>query len=184
MMDPFLWRTVSYVVVFLGTLLVLAGSIGTWYFGNLAEEVAPFRQMVRAASSTVELIVESPEQVNTTYMDRGGLLALVRGATPLLVTAATESTARQLGGNKVLWRGVFQMDAGDSAVGQPVSRLKEAEYVQIEFAQMAKDAHVVEGRAIVTVNNVVRLEMRVPEQHAQGSRVFVRNLADVFRDFR
>lgn len=137
-MDPFTWRTVSYVVVFVGTALVLAGSIGTWYFGNLAEQVAPFRQPIRTASSTVELIVESSDQVNTTYMDSGGLLAFGRGSTPLLMTAATESVARQMGGNRVLWRGVFQMDAGDSAVGQQVNRLREAEYVQIEFAQMAK----------------------------------------------
>lgn len=183
-MDPFFWRTISYVVVFIGTALVLVGSIGTWYFGSLAERVAPFRQPVRSASSTVELVVESPEQVNTNYMDRGGLLAFGRGNAALLVTAATESTARQLGRDRVLWRGVFQMDAGDSAVGQPVSRLRDAEYVQIEFAQMAKDAHVLEGRAIVTINSAVRLEIQVPEQTAQDGRIVVRNLADVFREFR
>lgn len=183
-MDPFLWRTVSYVVVFVGTALVLAGSIGTWYFGNLAEKVAPFRQMVRTASTTVELIVESADQVNTTYMDSGGLLVLARGNTPLLVTAATESSARQLGGNRVHWRGVFHMDAADSAVGQPVSRLREAEYAQIQFEQMAKNAHVLEGRAILIVNSAVRLEILVPEQNAQDGRVFVRDLAEAFREFK
>lgn len=183
-MDPFFWRTLSYIVVFIGTALVLAGSIGTWYFGNRVEAVAPFRQAVRTVSSTVELVVESPEQINTNYMDRGGLLAFSCGTTPLLITAATESTARQLGGNRVLWRGVFQMDAGDGAVGQPVSRLREAEFVHIEFVNMAKDAHILEGRAIVTVNSAVRLEVPVPEQRAQDGRVVVRDLADVFRDFQ
>jgi hypothetical protein len=117
-------------------------------------------------------------------MDSGGLLALARGNTPLLMTAATESSARQLGANRVHWRGVFHMDAADSAVGQPVWRLKEAEYAQIQFAQMAKNAHVLEGRAILTVNSAVRLEILVPEQNAQGGRVFVRNLADAFHEFR
>ena len=39
-MDPFLWRTISYVVVFLGTALVLAGSVGTWYFGPSGQYLA------------------------------------------------------------------------------------------------------------------------------------------------
>lgn len=183
-MDPFLWRTISYVVVFLGTALVLAGSVGTWYFGNQAEAAAPYRQAVRTASSTVELVIESAEQVNANYMDRGGLLAFGRDNAPLLITAATESTARQLGNNRVQWRGVFHMDAGDPAVGQPVRQLRDANVVQIEFVNMARDAHVLEGRAIVTINSAVRLEMPVPEQRAVDGRVFVRGLADIFREFQ
>jgi len=50
-MDPEYWKTTSYVVVFVGTSLVLAGSIGTWYFGNLAEKQAPFTRPIRTASS-------------------------------------------------------------------------------------------------------------------------------------
>ncbi len=76
------------------------------------------------------------------------------------------------------------MDAGDSAVGRTVNLLREAEYVHIKFMLMPKDAHVLEGLAIVTINSAVRVEIQVPEQSVREGRILVRDLEDAFRDFR
>lgn len=182
-MDAAWWRTISYVVVFAGTLFVLAGSIGTWYFGNLAEAVAPFAAPIRA-SATVEVFIRSDTALDTTYMDRGGYLVLGNGSDALLTTGDTQCSAKQLGDGRVLYRGVFQMDATDAAVGKPVRSLANAGFAQIEFLPMPKDAHVLQGHAFVTVNNAVRFEMSIPEQDIQDGKIFVRGLTNVFKDFR
>lgn len=183
-MDPLWWRTASYVVVFLGTALVLAGSIGTWYFGNLVEAVAPFRAPIRSASATVEVFIRTDEPYDNFYMDRGGYLAFGKGNTALLTAGANESLGKQQGGSRALFRGVFEMDATDAAVGQSVASLRNAEFIQIEFLPMPKDSHVLNGRAVVTVNSAVRIEVDVPEQQIKDGKIFVRGLGAIFRDFK
>lgn len=183
-LDPLWWRNASYAVVFLGTALVLAGSIGTWHFGNLVEAVAPYRAPIRSASSTVEVIIESDEPYDNFYMDRGGYLAFGKGAEPLLTTSDSQCSAKQLGGGRALFRGVFNMDATDRAIGRPVGDLRRAEFVQIEFLPMPKNAHVLEGRAVVTVNNTVRVEFTVPEQQVQDGKIVVRSIQPAFAEFR
>ena len=84
----------------------------------------------------------------------------------------------------MLFRGVFDMDATDRAVGRPVSDLRQAEFVEIEFRQMPREAHVLGGRAVVTLNSAVRIEFDIPEQDIRDGRIFVRNLAPAFRNFR
>ena len=183
-MDPLLWRTASYVVVFFGTALVLVGSVGTWYFGNLVEAVAPFRAPIRSASATVEVFIRTDTPYDNFYMDRGGYLAFGKGTSALLTTSATQCLGKQQGNNRALIRGVFEMDATDAAVGQPVQSLRDTEFVQIEFLPMPKNAHVLEGRAVITVNSAVRIEVSIPEQDIQEGKILVRNLSSVFQDFK
>ena len=71
-MDPVGWRTISQIAVFIGSGLALVGGIGTWYFGNQVGEIMQYRQPIKAASATVEVIVTSNEEIDTHYMDRGG----------------------------------------------------------------------------------------------------------------
>jgi hypothetical protein len=183
-MNAATWRTISYVVVFAGTLLVLAGSIGTWYFGNLVEAVAPFAAPIRSASATVEVVIRSNIPYDNFYMDRGGYIALSKNSEEILTVGAAQCSAKQLGNARALFRGVFQMDATDSAVGKPVRSLAQADVAQIEFLTMPKDAHVLEGRAIVTINNAVRVEISVPEQDIHDGKIFVRDIKNTFIDFR
>ncbi|WAC06671.1 MAG: hypothetical protein OS130_10450 [Thermodesulfobacteriota bacterium] len=183
-MDPLFWRTASYVVVFLGTALVLAGSVGTWYFGNLAEAVAPFRAPVRSASATVEVFIKTDTPYDNFYMDRGGYLAFGKGASALLTTSAAQCLGKQQGNERALFRGVFEMDATDPAVGRPVLDLRNAEFVQIEFFPMPKDAHVLEGRAVVTVNSAVRIEIKIPKQDLRDGKILVRDLGLSFQSFK
>jgi len=183
-MDPMVWRTVSNIVLLVGLAFGFIGAIGSWHFSNLAERVAPYRQQILHASATVEVYTESPEQVNDNYLDSGGLLAFISGNDAILVTYSTVSSARQQGNNEIQWRGVFQMDAHDLAIGKPVNMLGDTDYIQIEFAKMPDSAYITHGSAIVTVNNEVRLEIPIPEQAAQERRIIIRDLDGVFREFR
>jgi hypothetical protein len=45
-------------------------------------------------------------------------------------------------------------------------------------------AHVIEGRAIVLVNDEAQLDIPVPEQDISGQVIFVRDLKQAFRDFK
>ena len=183
-MDPFFWKTLSHWVVLIGAGCAFIGGIGSFYFGNRAEQLAPFRQPIRNAVATIELLIESAEDLDVMYADRGGYLTLGRGVERLLTTTATKSTARQIGGNRVLFRGVFSMDANDQAAGRPVRSLSETEFIEIFFDRMGPDAHVLQGTAVVTINSSVRLNFVIPEQNAQERRVLVRDLADALADLR
>lgn len=201
-MDPNLWRTISYIfifvgtavvligtwrfakrIIFVGTALVLIGTMGTWYFGKRVEVVAPYRQPIRTATATVEVTIISNEKVNTTYMDSGGYIVFGKGKEALLVMSSTQCRAWQTGEGKVIYRAVFNMDAADSAVGKPVYSLKEAEYTQINFLPMPKESKVLAGKAICTFNNIVRTEITIPPQETVKGLIFARNLENVFSEF-
>ena len=184
-MDPGIGRTISYIIVFLGTALVLTGSIGTWYFGKRLEVVGPYRQPIRTVTSTVEVAIISGENINTRYMDTGSFIAFCKGKESLLVMSSTECTAKQTGKGEIIYRAIFNMDATDPAVGKPVNFLKKAaEYVQIKFLPMPEKAKVSGGKAICTFNNEVRAEITVPLQEATKGLIFVRNLETVFSEFK
>lgn len=194
-MDPTTWRTISHIVVFSGIGLSLLGGIGTWYFEKQVDKIMPFRQPINLASATVELIVTSDEQIDTHYMDRGGYLIFVRGQESLLILSSQDSWARQLGDGRILYKGIFNMDANDSSAGKPVNHLTEAEYVQIFFHKIPQGKKVLSGKAICTINNDIRFEIDIPEQMPEqvpekeaGQRVdnnliLVRDLKSAFAGF-
>lgn len=182
-MDAYLWRTISYVAVFIGTALVLVGSVGTWYFGKRLEAIAPYKQPIRTATATVEAIIESNKALNTHYIDRGGYIIFGKGKESLLVMSSDNCYAKQTGENKILYRGVFNMDATDRAVGKPLYFLKETEYVQVIFLPMPKESKVLAGKAICTFNSIVQIEITIPPQKTIEGRFFARDLANVLSEF-
>lgn len=194
-MDPIVWKTMSQIAVFLGSGLALLGGIGTWYFGGQIEKIIPYRQPINTASATVEVFVASDEQINTHYMDRGGYLIFAKGQEKLLEISSQDSWARQIGEGRVLYKGIFNMDANDSSAGKPVNRLANSKYVQIFFHNIPKDKKVLSGKAICTINNDIRFEITIPEQmptqiredkagqRLDTSLIFVRDLKDVFVNF-
>jgi hypothetical protein len=146
-------------------------------------ELNPYKQLIRTATSTVEVTVESNENINTQYMDKGGYLAICKGQDALLVTSATSCFARQLGNNQVLYRGVFELNVTSDVTQKPVSFLKTAEYIQIWFVPMAEKSMVLNGKAICTINNNVRLEFYIPPQKMSKELIIIPNIAASFVKF-
>jgi hypothetical protein len=201
-MNPDLWRTISYIfifsgtslvlistwrfgkrIIFLGTSLVLIGTIGTWYFGERLDYVAPYKQPIRTATATVEVTILSDKKVSTTYGTSGGYIAFCKGEEALLVMSSNQCMAWQTGKGKVIYRTVFNMDAVDSAVGKPIYYLKESEYAQINFRPMSKESKILEGKAICTFNNIVRIEITIPSQEIENGLIFASDLENVFSEF-
>ena len=149
-----------------------------------AERLNPHNQPVRTGTATVEVTIESNEQINAHYMDQGGYLAFVRGTETLMVMASLDCFARQTGNGRIVWRGVFNLDANDSSVGKPVRFLQQAEYVQIGFRPMPAKSAVKDGKAVITLNSAVRLELPISEQQMPADFMIVKNIADVLAGLR
>jgi hypothetical protein len=182
-MDPYLGRTLGYIFLIGGLSFGLVGTYLTWHFGKKVEEIAPYRQPIRSATSTVEIVIESDKEINTTYMDRGGYIAFGKGNEALVTMASTQCRARQMGESKVLYRGVFNMDAKDQAVGKPLNYLKETEFIQISFLPMPKETNVISGEAICTFNNLIQIKITIPSQEIKNGLIFAHNLHKVFSGF-
>lgn len=141
----------------------------------------PLLQPIRTAAATVEVQVESAQEVNSNFMDSGGYFALVNADKAMLVAQGAQATARQTGSGRVIWRGVWNMDASDSAIGKPVQSLREARYAQIQFLQMPKDSKVLGGTVRLTVNSSVQLDFVIPAQRISGDHVFIRSISDILK---
>lgn len=141
------------------------------------ESEDPLKKPIASASSTVEIVIESDHDLNTHYMDSGGYLIFSNGAEEILTTSADNSYARQKGNGEVVYRGVFQMSATDSAVGKPIEFLQSAEYLQIHFEEISKNSSVVSGKAIFVVNGSQRFEFQVPPQRMQEDKILVKQIS-------
>lgn len=183
-MDPFIGKTIGYIFLICGLSLGIIGTYFTWHFGKRVEEIKPYRQPIRSATSTVEIIIESDKKINTTYMDRGGYIVFGKGNEALIGMASTQCRAKQMGGSKVLYRGIFNMDAKDRAVGKPLNHLQETEYVQINFVPMPKEANIISGEAICTFNNLIQIKIAIPSQKTKNGLIFARHIYKVFSEFK
>lgn len=146
--------------------------------------VNPYRQPIRTASATVEVIIQSSDDINTQFLDRGGYLAFAKGQEVLMVVSATTCFARQIGNNRVLYRGVFELDATSEATQKPILFLKQAKCVQLGFAPMPEKMKVLGGKAICTLNNVVRVELSIPSQQMQKDFIIVPDIRAALSDFK
>ena len=147
---------------------------------SLLQKLDPYEQPIRTATATVQVTIESDEQVNTTYMGQGGYVAFGKGAEALIIMLDRQCRAKQNGKGQVIYRGVFSMDAAHPASGKPLSFLKEAEYVQIVFKPMPPKSKVVTGEAICILNSQERIEFKILPQQMPNDKIFVRDLKNIF----
>jgi len=139
----------------------------------------PYAKPILTATVTVEVVVESHEEINTHYMDSGGYCAFGKGDAPLLIAVSNDSYARTISTGETTYRSVFEMDASDRSIGKPLRSLLDAEYVQIVFNQIPDTATVVGGSAIVTINSSVRLEFKIPTQVTNEKRIMIRDITQI-----
>ncbi|MDD5014140.1 MAG: hypothetical protein PHW73_03430 [Atribacterota bacterium] len=182
-MDPNYGKNLFFIIGLVGAVLALVGYWGTWYFGRQVEDFAPYMQKIRTATATVEVSILSEENIYTHYMDRGGHIAFKKNDQTLLTMSSTECTAKQTGEGKVIYSSIFNMDAKDKAVNEPVYFIKDSDYVQIEFVPMPEKIKVLSGEAICTFNNNVRIEITILPQETIEKIIFVYDLENVFSEF-
>jgi len=188
-MDPVMCRTISQIAVFVGSGLALIGGVGTYHFGRVVEKIMPFRKPIHSASVTVEITTDSGEDRHNHYMDSGGFLVLGKGTLEeagdtLMVLSSQESWAHQLGGHRVRYKGIFDMDVKDNASGRPVNNLTKAEYALISFKILPKEEKVLGGKAIFTINSDISFDINIPEQEQRDGMIVVEDLSEAFSNFK
>jgi|GEM_PF-1491073 len=157
--------------------LVIYGSNAIYWSRAVYQLVPPpTKKPINTCETTVELVVESDSQTNTHFMDRGGYLAFCVNDSALLVVASTDSWGRSLAQKEYMYRGIFKMDATDSAVGKPVDMLLGTQYIQVEFSHIPKEYNLVRGKAVCVFNSEVRLELPIPPQKSDDGKVFIREI--------
>jgi hypothetical protein len=156
----------------------------TTQLSSKADELDPLRQGITTASATVEVIIATADALNSHFMDSGGYLAFTKGQDALMLLTSLDCFAVPQGAGRVMYRGVFTLDATSPIIGKPIGILKTAEYLQIGFKPMKEKQHILGGRAIVTVNNTVRLEFEVPSQDMASNFAIVRDLTSGLRQLK
>ncbi|MDD2702732.1 MAG: hypothetical protein PHC33_01825 [Candidatus Omnitrophica bacterium] len=128
------------------------------------------------ALAEVEVAVQSSQEVAAHYKSEGGFLGFVKDCRFLLVTLDTQSYANQNGKGEVVYKGVFLIQPGFSAVGEPVEILREADMVRIMFRKIPENSRVTGGKASVSVNGNIRFEFEIPPQKMQGENIIIREI--------
>lgn len=138
----------------------------------------PIRQPIVSCTVSVSVFTKSDEKLNSHFPTVGGYVLIGQGRAAILQASSHETWGKQLGNGIVRYSGTFTMPAESSTIGMPVKALKRGEYIQIEFSTMPENSFVTMGTAIFVINDITHLEFEIPEQQADGQRVFIRDLAE------
>jgi hypothetical protein len=147
---------------------------------KLKDYVNPYKKNISYAIAEIEVIIESDNRLNTTFMDRGGLLVFVKDGESLLLVSDTKSTVRQHGEGKLLYTGTFQMQSKFSQLEKPVEILKDSDLIQIEFSKIPENSIVLGGKASIIINGDLRLNFVIPAQQMTNDKIFINEIKDNF----
>ena len=133
---------------------------GTQVVGDIHinETENPLSKPIIVANASVEVRIKSDLDFNGRVANMKAHLGFVKSNKILLKASSLGYTASQTGNGEVIYKGDLNTDSKDSAMGNPVSFLRDAEYIQIEFGSMPSNSNVLGGYAICTINNSIRLE--------------------------
>ena len=147
---------------------------------ELKSHVNPFKKPIASASANVEVTIKSEEQVDTNYIASGGYLAFVKNRKSLLLISDRTSTARQNGKGEVVYKGDFQIQIDNSAIGKPVEILQESDLIQLEFNQIPENSSVLKGNVSVVINGDLRRDFEILPQQMQGKTIIIRDIKNKF----
>jgi hypothetical protein len=145
---------------------------------KIGKRIDPFVQPIVAATATVELLIKSDLQERAEMDGAAGFFSLASGKDSLLLTVGKQAIVYQQGNGTVLYRGVWSMDAKDTAAGKPVHSLRSAKYALILMRFMPEGSLVLNGSVRLTLNNSIHLDFAVPRQVAQKRNVFIRDISE------
>jgi hypothetical protein len=95
-MNPNFYKNIFFIIGLIGAVLALVGYLGTWYFGQQAEAIAPYKQKIRTATATVNVIIKSKDTTNTLHITQGGYIAFIKDNKPLLIMASPQCNTKQI----------------------------------------------------------------------------------------
>jgi hypothetical protein len=144
--------------------------------------VDPYAQPIETGKATVRIKIKTKEKFNSNYMDRGGYLAFGKGNEEMLAMSDNKCTGKSINNEEAIFQGVFELNASHKNIGENLTFLKEAEYIQIQFLPLKKNYEIIEGKAICIFNGNARIEFDIPKQTMDKNFILIRNLTKVFNE--
>jgi len=175
-------KVLSYII---SAIVVIAIILPMWnILINIFPSNNPYRELIRTATATVEVTIRSSEEIDGRYITAGGYLAFVIKSGAILLVSSPECFGKQIGEERVQYHGVFDLDTTDIYTKNHIYALKNTEYIQIVFVPIPDNSQVLSGKAVVTINNSVRIEFDVPAQQMTNSNILIKDIQAYFRDFK
>jgi len=124
-------------------------------------ELDPRRRPLVSASATVTLLVNSKDMLSSRYLTSPACVGFGRRDEALLLVKSPESAVAYMSANERQVSASLH-EIGGRAVGRPIVELTNAEYIQIEFTQIATNQLTKGGSVVYVLNNEIRLPFEIP----------------------
>jgi hypothetical protein len=177
------WKNIFFWFQIGGIVLALAAAVGNRIVAKRIEAVSPYFQKIKTASATVEIYIDSSEDVNNHFMDRGGYLALLKDNKQFFGVSSTDSNEFQQGNNTVLYRGIFSLDVSYPGFDLSIQELQLADSAEIKFLMIPEQCRVIKGRAIIIINGSIQLDIQVPPQNINNGVIAIPDINYIFLNF-
>jgi hypothetical protein len=135
-----------------------------------------FEQPIASAAASLEIDVRSAEQVNAHNMTVGMSLAFGREREGLLVMTSEDSHARQIGDSTVRYSGNLRMALTDKAFNQPLSILRDAQFIQLRVGAIPPNSEILSGTVNFAFNDGIPVRVTVPPQKMPGTLIMIRDV--------
>jgi len=126
-------------------------------------------------------LIKLDQTVNTHDFSLGARTTLEKDSVELLSLSVGDSYQKTTEPGMVAFIAVFNLPPYGSLLGHPISELNTAEYIQLEFVgnRMPDNASITGGEVVFIINGSQRFEFGIPEQIADGKKIFVRDLSSL-----
>ena len=149
-----------------------------------AKYTDPYAQPIHSGSAKVVVTIQTSENIDSHFMDRGAYVAFGKGGQAIMVMNSIDSFGKSNGNNTATYNANVMLDANDVSIGKIVKTLKETEFVQLSFSSFPAKSIVLGGSVICTINGIVRLEVKIPPQQMSKDFIIANDLKGVFKDFK
>jgi len=133
---------------------------------------------LQTATATVSINVPNSNNYAGMMVGSTILAGFGKGTNPLLIATSNMSQAQSGPNGSVTITSTLQAAAQSLYMGQPVSNLKDAEYIQIDCASIPQNTQILGGTISWTINGSIPLTFQIPSQTENGQHIIIRDLSE------
>jgi hypothetical protein len=147
--------------------------------------LSPYLMPIRSGAVKVFITIEADEVPMGKFMGMDNMVyfAFVKDDKALMVLTTKNFNSYKSGDKTITYEASLSLDLADESIGKPLTFLTNSEYIQIHFSIIPDNSFVLDGKAILIINNNVQLDILVPHQKMDKKDVFIRNIKNIFSDF-
>jgi hypothetical protein len=176
------YRCIAYIAV----LIVCIPSVIIWW-NNLVyilDRDNPYKQPLLTGNATIEVIISSDDKsIGTNYFNSwcySGRVSLGTEQELLLemwVATVPGIHIERIENNRLRYSGELALHPNNKTTGKPIKYLTKAESAVILINEhLPPDSNVISGKAILTLNSSVRIEIPIPSQIMDGNNIIIQEI--------